>query len=495
MLAMKFNNINILLLGITVILLSCKKEAKLNPIPSTLISDSNSFDNADRIAHQVNGLYASFKGSGFWGTSYIYYSEARSGDFVATNLNPTRGALSYMMTVDPGTSDVSSVWAQGYQIINACNVFLDGMEAKGRDAVGAGLGDNYIAEARLLRGLAYYYLLQLYADPYIKNQGASPGLPLRLTPNRGLSDYNLARSTVAEVYTQVLADLDFAEANLPDKYSSVALNATRAHKNTAISAKTKVYLSMGKYAQVITEGNKMVPLSAPYVAKTGVANGLQPDVTTVFKAPYTSAESIFSMPFTSNDAPGTSLGNAYLPDGQNATGFGKTGTGDYYLFEGGIVSDAGWKASDARRSFIFTTAAGVNKGRQWCVKYATGSPFTDYIPVIRYAEVLLNLAEALANENGLDLRALALVNAVRQRSDATTTITAVDKQDLINKIVNERHIEFFGEGIRNSDLMRLQLPVPAKTPIGSTPIPMINAGDPNYLWPIPNSESLYNKAL
>jgi hypothetical protein len=492
---MKLRNINIAILGIMVILISCNKETKLNPIPTTLISDINAFDTPERIANQVNGLYATFKGTGFWGTGYIYYSEARAGDFVATNLNPTRGALSYMMTVDPGTSDVSSVWAQGYQIINGCNVFLEGMGAKGGEVVGADLNKNYVAEARLLRGLTYYYLLQLYADPYTKNQGTSPGLPLRLTANKGLSDYNLARSTVAEVYTQVISDLDFAEANLPEKYSSAALNTTRAHKNTAIAAKTKVYLSMADYGKVITEANKMVPVAAPFVAQAGVANELQPDVTTVFKAPYTSAESVFSMPFTSNDAPGTSLGNAYLPDGANATGLGKTGTGDYYLFESGVVAAPDWSPSDKRRALIFTTASGVNKGRLWSTKYSTGSPFTDYIPVIRYAEVLLNLAEALANVNGVDPRALALVNAVRQRSDATTVITATDKNELVNKIVHERHIEFLGEGIRNSDLMRLRLPVPAKTPIGSSPIPQINPENPNYLWPIPNDESLYNTAL
>jgi hypothetical protein len=492
---MKLRNINIAMLGIMIILISCNKETKLNPIPTTLISDINAFDTPDRIANQVNGLYATFKGTGFWGTGYIYYSEARAGDFVATNLNPTRGALSYMMTVDPGTSDVSSVWAQGYQIINGCNVFLEGMAAKGGEIVGADLNKNYVAEARLLRGLAYYYLLQLYADPYTKNQGTSPGLPLRLTANKGLSDYNLARSTVAEVYTQVISDLDFAEANLPDKYGSAVLNTTRAHKNTAVAAKTKVYMSMADYGKVIDEANKMVSSAAPFVAATGVANALQANVTTVFRAPYTSTESVFSMPFTSNDAPGTSLGNAYLPDGANATSLGRTGTGDFYLFESGIVAAPDWKPSDMRRSLIFSTPSGVNQGRLWSTKYSTGSPFTDYIPVIRYAEVLLNLAEALANVNGVDPRALALVNAVRQRSDATTTITAADKSDLIQKIVHERHIEFLGEGIRNSDLMRLRLPVPAKTPRGSSPIPQINPENPNYLWPIPNDESLYNTAL
>ena len=474
---------------------SCNKEASLNPIPTTLISDISAFETAERIGNQVNGLYATFKGTGFWGSNYIYYSEARAGDFIATNLNPTRGGMTYQMTVDPGLMDVSDVWTQGYQIINGANVFLAGMDSKGTAVVGEAIGKNYIAEARLLRAISYYYLLQLYATPYTKDQGAGKGLPLRLTPNKGLSDYNLARSSVADVYKQILDDLDFAESNLPLQYSSPALNTTRAHKNTAIAFKTKVYLSMGKYEKVITEANKIVPAAAPFISPTGVKNALITDVSLVFKAPFTSVESIFSMPFSNTDRPGVSLGNAYLPDGANALGLGKSGTGDFYIYEGGIVSDPNWKVTDSRRSLLFKTPTGSNAGRLWCIKYLSGSPYTDYVPVIRYAEVLLSLAEALANENGVDTRALALLNTVRQRSDNTTTLAAGTKQELIDLIVNERHIEFVGEGIRNNDLMRLKLPVPAKTPSGGSPISQVNPDNPNYLWPIPNSETLYNKDI
>ncbi|ANH82234.1 hypothetical protein A8C56_15815 [Niabella ginsenosidivorans] len=493
---MKKKQINIfLVVALIVSAAACNKNEKLNPLPTTLISDLSAFETPDRISNQVNGLYATYKQGGFWGSGYLYYSEARAGDFIATNLNPTRGALSYQMIVDPATADVANVWEQGYQVINGCNVFIEGMEKQGNAVVGDETGKNYVAEARFLRALAYYYLLQLYADPYTKNAGASPALPLRLTANRGLADYNLARSSVAQVYNQVISDLNFAEQNLPDQYSTALLNTTRAHKNTAIAAKTNVYLSMGKYDSVVYEANKIVSASAPFAAPSGVANALAADITAVFKAPYTSAESVFSMPFSATDVPGTSLGNAYLPDGTNATGLGTSGTGDFYLFENGVVNEPSWSADDKRRSFVFRTPSGPNTGRLWCVKYRLSSPYIDFIPVIRYAEVLLNLAEALANLNGVDNKALALLNAVRNRSDNATTITAGNKQELIDKIITERHIEFFGEGIRNADLMRLQKPVPAKTPSGGSPVAAVAPGTSNYIWPIPNSEALYNRGL
>lgn len=474
---------------------SCDYDEKLNPTPSTLVSEITAFENADRITNQVNGLYATFKEGGFWGSQYIYYSEARAGNFVETTLNPTRGGLSYQMSVDASTSDVDNVWTQGYQIINACNLFMERLEMTGTEVMGEDLTRNYMAEARFLRGTTYYYLLQLYAQPYLKDNGASRGLPLRVTANTGLADYNLKASSVAEVYDFIIGDLNFAEENLPDTYASQLLNTTRAHKNTAIAMKTNVYLAKGDYAQVITEANKMVPNTAPFVAASGVANQLEANIENVFTPPFTTNENILSMPFSANDVPGTSLGNAYLPDGANATGLGTSGTGDYYMLEHGVVADPDWKASDDRRKLIFITPSGSAAGRFWCLKYKMGTPYADFVPVMRYAQVMLNLAEALAKENGLDTRAIELLNAIRQRSDATTTFNPGTPDELVDLIDQERNIEFVGEGIRNIDLVRQLKPIPRKAPNGGSPVPEVKPTDPNYIWPIPTSETIYNTIL
>lgn len=486
-----------LLLIISVYTISCTKTDSLYPVPTTLIADASAFETSARISNQINGLYATFKGTGLWGSGYILYSEARAGEFISSNQNPLQGGLTYMMLTDPGTTDVNIVWLQAYQTINACNVFLEGMDAKGKKVVGDSLYNNYTAEAKVLRAVTYYSLLQLYAKPYTNNSGKNPGVPLRLKANTGLADYNLARSSVDSVYKQILSDLNFAETNLPAKYATAALNTTRAQKNTAIAFKTKVYLSMGDYTNVVNEANKIVSTAAPFITTNtaNTAHSLPADITTVFKTPYTSTESIFSIAFATGDAPGNSLATNFLPNSADGVGLGSAGTGQFYVFASGIAADVNWKTTDKRRNFLFTTASGTNKGRLWCAKFAVGTPYTDYMPVVRYAEVLLNLAEALANLNGLDTRATAILNAVRGRSDATTVFKPTDKADLISKILNERRIEFFGEGIRNADLMRLGLPIPAKTPVGATPVPASNPTDGNYIWPIPNNESLYNKLV
>jgi hypothetical protein len=148
-------------------------------------------------------------------------------------------------------------------------------------------------------------LLSLYCRPFADGSGSQLGVPLRLRAETGPGNNDLARSTVAQVYAQILQDLDFAEQNLLATNGTALLNTTRAHKNAAIAFKTRVYLNMQRYGDVITEANKIVSATAPFKAATGVAHELQANVKNVFSTPYTTTESIFSMPFTSNDLPGT----------------------------------------------------------------------------------------------------------------------------------------------------------------------------------------------
>ena len=106
--------------------------------------------------------------------------------------------------------------------------------------------------------------------------------------------------------------------------------------------------------------------------------------------------------------------------------------------------------------------------------------------------MLLNLAEALArvNSGGVDARALALVNAVRKRSDPSATVTAATSADLVNAILLERRIELLGEGFRSTDILRLLQPIPAKGSIAAkTP------AEQGYIWPISSDEMSLNRLM
>ncbi len=478
-----------MLSSVMMMAVSCSKET-LSPVPTTSISDANAFATTDRILGQVKNLYAGMRSGSFYGGRYIIYNDIRADEFINELTNVVTGYDVWNGTMNnSSTNSVVSLWAQAYFTINLCNVFLDGMAASGNTVVGSTLAANYNAEAKMVRAICYYSLLQLYARPYSDGAGSKPGLPLRLQGNTGSGNYDLARSTVAQVYQQVLDDLNFAETNLPLTYGSAAQlsNVTRGHKNTAIAFKTRVYLSMQKYTEATTEANKIVSATPPFTAATGVPFALQSDITKVFASPYITTESVLSMPFN---------GTTETPGGQNQLGYyyGQTGlnggNGEYSLNTNGIIANAGWTATDKRRSLIYT----ATNGKKFVSKYPSVSPFTDYAPVMRYSEVLLNLAEAkVRTSNTVDAQAVALLNAVRNRSDASTIFTVASfatAADLIAAILTERRIEFLGEGLRAPDLARLALPIPAKGSIAAIPF-----SAQNYIWPISATELQLNKLM
>jgi hypothetical protein len=247
---------------------------------------------------------------------------------------------------------------------------------------------------------------------------------------------------------------------------------------------------MGKYDSVIAAANRIVSAAAPFTAPKNVAFALQTDVTKVYGTA-TTTENVLSMPMTTTtgDNPGTQnqLGYYFGATSKN----GGVGNGEFSLNAKGVIADSSWKSqTDKRRSFITSSGSGATF-RRWLTKYTAPSPYTDYVPVIRYPEVLLSLAEAIARTtNAVDTRAVALLNAVRNRSDASTTFTPASfatVADLTSAILEERNIEFLGEGLRNNDLMRLQMTIPAK---GSAPAK--GPADVGYIWPISSVELSLN---
>jgi len=479
----KYSTKIILFAALMVAMTACQKE-KLTTPPQTSVVSDNAFSTSQRITNQVLSLYASMKSGLFLGGRAQVAQDIRGEEFLSQSTNLVTGRDVWSLNVANNTTFIRVVWSQAYLTINRANVFIDGMNEKAIALVGQSTANNYIAEARFIRAVSYYYLLQLYAKPFADANGSKPGLPLRIKGITLSGDYDLARSTVAQVYDQIIQDLDFAEANLPATYATSSLQVTRAHKNTAIAFKTRVYLSMQRYTDVIREANKIIPLIPPFKATSGVPHELQSDIVSVFTSPYTTSESILSMPMSNVTGD--------IPGGQNQMGFywlnasGSNGTGEFSLNPTGIIGDPSFASTDRRRAFIFNHSS----GRQYLTKFPTGGNYTDWVPVIRWAEVMLNLSEALARQNGLDARSLALLNAVRQRSSSGVVLAPATAGDLINAILKERRMEFLGEGLRNIDLMRLLQTIPAKADA-----PSKSLNEQQYIWLIPAEELALNNLM
>ncbi len=461
------------------LLTACDSEKLLNPAPETAITGANAFDTPERILGLVNGVYKSAKGGNFYGGNYYTYSEVRGEEFINRTSNTFTAFEAWNHTLNASSNFIAGFWAQGYETINNANILIAGIGGH-PGVVSEALAKQYVAEAKFVRALSYFDLVTAYARPYNEDKGASKALPLRLLAETTAANNDLKRSTVAEVYAQILKDLDEAEANLPLSYGTALLNSTRAHRNTAIALKTRVYLNSGQWAKVIDEAKKIVSAEAPFSAASGVKHKLE-NIVEIFTTNYTSSESILSVPMTELD---NVTGQTSFPYVINANS-------EYNLNPAGIWGDAEWRTSDLRRTFA-RTASGV----QFLTKYAKPSPFLDYLPIIRYSEVLLNYAEAAAR-TGDTATATALLKAVRNRSDASYEFpkeAISTQQALVAAILKERRIELLGEGLRSNDIVRNLLPFPAKSGNGLV-APEVLPSQTNYVFPLPNTEIITNKLL
>jgi hypothetical protein len=475
---------SIILLFLVILTIGCNDDL-LNTSPKDNFSDLTVFDNISRVEQQVNGLYASVKNGNFLGGRSFVYHEVRAENFLNETANVVTGFSVWNHTVRPeNVNDVANYWLTAYLAINRMNVFLEGIDKNGDKLKSQGVTDQQLnqfkGEARFLRALSYFNLMQLYGFPFADGNGSKLGVPLQLKANVASGDNNLERAKGSEVYDAIVSDLNFAEENLPLTRSSVYYSTVRAVKTAAIALKTRVFLHMLKYDEVVKEANKIVSETAPFKSNLGIAHTLAPTVAEAFTTPFTHPERIFNLPFTTQDLPGNqnSLGSYFNP--------GPRGVGDFSLNPNGLINDTlNWPNIDDRRKFIFFNSS--NNKKYWD-KFPTGPQNTDFVPVIRYAEILLNLSEALVKLNGNNAKSLSLLNTVRQRSKSPAHKSFNSATELLDAILIERQIELFGEGFRGIDLQRQLKPLPGKLNIAE-----VRFDSPAYLWPIPTIELATNK--
>jgi hypothetical protein len=493
---MNMRNIIKITIAFTLLLtIGCSKEF-LDPVPQTSLSDLTVFDTKDRVVAQVNGMYDAMKSANYLGGRYQVYNDLRADNFIPKSSNGVTNYQTWNHTVISSTNEVQNCWGAIYGAINTINIFKEGLDAawtgnKLTGKITQAEYDQYRSEALALRALCYFDLLQLYAKPYVNGAGSNPGVPLRLKAEKTSENSDLARSTVVEVYTQILADLNAAEPLAILTYGNALLNNSRVHRNTIIAIKAKVYLHMGNWAAVNTETAKIVSATAPFTATTGVTFALAATQAAIWASPYTAAESIFSMPMTATDNPGSqnSLPYYYYPTTSEA----------HYLNTAAGTAYALMDATDSRKSGLLTSAVAGVGTCYFLSKWQDAVSHTNSAPIMRYAEVLLSRAEALVRAgSAVTQESVNLLNAVRTRSFATggyTLASFATANDFYTAVLNERNIEFLGEGVRNMDLLRLNLTIPAKNGGSMGNVAAVTNSSPTYIWPIPTTELTFNKLM
>ena len=330
---------------------------------------------------------------------------------------------------------VEVTWTDTYQAINVCNEVLAEVAQEEDSALQA----KYEGEAKFIRGALYFELVRLFGKDWSDGDpAANLGVPLKLEPTDLTydSEANLIdRNTVAEVYTQVLADLTDAIALLPEENFGAGNKNIFATSWAAKAMLARVHLQRQEYDEARVLANDVIE-NGPFQ--------LIDRVDRVYNQSINTSEDIFALQITNQD--------------QSPTGVSETNSFQTFYADrsfGGrrdmrILGThlALYDSTDDRRTLLFYEVGGNVFSGKYQDQFAN-------ISILRLAEMYLIRAEGnlLAggtqvgpNTPGADLQVL------RARSNAP----AASDTPTIEDIMLERKLELCFEGHFLHDIRRRQ---------------------------------------
>lgn len=392
---------------------------------------------------------------------------------------------------------ISNNWTSLYRAIAYSNTALDKLPQA--DAMTPEQIASYSAELRFLRAFNYFNL--------VRHWGA---VPLRTEEN--MVDWDLPKSSVSEVYAFIVEDLKFAVQNAPDMPRLVGTPG----KNAAKGLLAQVYLYTQDYPESLRLSREVVNSNQYSLVEVSSAR----DFDGVFGYDLvTSPEEVFYLKTSRTDGKTwnyisyTAHPQYEIEPGQRMlNGFG------YYTHYTDLRNEviSSWDQNDLRYQrnigpYVFGADA-YGEHTALLTKYwdpnASGTGANVSVPLLRYSDVLLTLAEASARvAGGPTDESLEALNKLRRRAygqspntpDAELDYQLADissMEDFIEVLINESRYERFNEAKHWDFIVRLGK---AQELVGE--YFNVNTGDyteiaeKHYLWKIPDSEFNYNKAL
>lgn len=418
-------------------------------------SDVNTaITNENQLQTAVFGIYDALQSNYAYGNYYITAQEILSdnGFVVFSNSNRFTDFNNYSHAIATGGS-ISNMWTIGYRAIARANFVLS-FEGQ---ITGTTVDRNF-AEAKALRAITLFNLVNYYARPYgTTNQEL--GIPV---PTGMKADVDLERKSVEEVYNQIIAGLEAAAPYLADDNDRFSQKAAYGFLSRVYLYK-KDYNKAQQYADLALAGVDLLDSS---------------DLESYYLDPLSYDETLFAIDFTALDNPGAN--DALFATWTIGGRYEDTmATSEFY----NLIP-----ASDARKDLYEEMSTTDNPLPYGVKKF--GGVDNDVI-VIRATEVLLNKIEALYYTN--QTAALnELVNWVQTYRDASYSFSGTG-QDLLDEILKQRRIELAFEGHRYFDLNRYQLPVIKGA--NCTENCTMEFSDYRRVFPIPFNEMNTNGAI
>jgi hypothetical protein len=532
---MKIKNMLAGCLIASLLLPSCAKNL-LNLQPTDQVNDELLWQNQSMVLTYTANFYAQLPSACLtpYPGGYLPWLLSDLTDD-ADAANPPVGPYTFFTSYDASSSPLNGAWTSRYQYIRRANVFLQNIDGVPGDK---SLNQRMKGEIKFIRAFFYFDLMNWFG-----------GVPIITTPQNDIdSTAFLPRNSMNECTDFLVSELTYAaDSCLPASYTADQWG--RITQGTALALMCRAQLYAGRWADAAATAKRIMGLGV---------YALQPSYASVFSnTNKMNTEVILSVQANNSS---TQLGNYFdnynQPPGYNGHGGYTCPTqnlvDDYEMQASGLpVTDpasgynpqAPYTGRDPRFAASVLYDSAVFKGRAmqmytggydvtaggsinaaWITK--TGYYLRKFMDetidltnpnsvssqnwiLFRYAEVLLNYAEAQNEASGPDASVYTAVNAIRERAGMPDLKTGLSQDGMRTAIRHERRIELVFEDERYWDIKRWQLATTqfstATTPIKNMTItlnPVTGSKtytegtvtetrifvDKEYLFPLPSTE-------
>lgn len=466
-----------ILIIISMILFSC--EDVLIEKPKAIVAESF-YNTPGELETAVNAIFSPLRSNNCFGALYTWQLE------VYSDFQIGRGSYAVLNNYDgldnTNINRIGQIWDQFFLAIRNANLVIENAPS----ATAASESDiaRYIAEARFMRGLIYFYM--------IPNWGKLP-----IVTESNYKDLNIPLSSADEVYDLIIGDLRYAEQNLPNSPSVPG----RPTKWSAKSVLSHVHFTRGNYKNAMESSNEVI--------NSGEFSLVRVDAVEDFQNLYgpklvTTSEEIFYIKYNNES------GWWYPVFMHHPSDPYFTGNGLFALYMDTVLLQNRWNewdGMDLRKSLYYPWEFGLGEHTMLNNKFMDteiiNNAANDF-PLYRYADILLIYAEAAARvNNSATPDGMEKLNMVHRRAYGENPLEPSkfdfqiedysDLSSFLDLILMERGYETYYEGGKRwLDLKRLGTEKARQVIKEATGK---DISDRHFLWPFPTSEFDLNEAM
>ncbi|WKN45604.1 RagB/SusD family nutrient uptake outer membrane protein [Tunicatimonas pelagia] len=414
-------------------------EEFLDEPPRTFQTPQGFFTNEQQLNEAVTAIYNINRQ--LVNNSHWRFGENRS-DNTSFQYNPADRGGSDSEEVDlflmsAANPVIGGYWNAAYSGISRANFALENLD--GVTFANEATRNIRRGEILFLRSWFYFNLAQLWGDvPYVTSAGNSP--------DEILSDEFLERTPVAQVYENILADIQEAIDLLPNP-SEIA--SGRANAGAALMLKAKMHMALQQF-------NEAIPLLEQM---QGLGYTLLPDYRSVFDpANKNHSESVFEIQHSVALGQGSDFMSRFVPFNSGNDILGDSGPANPRAGQNQPTQSLinVYDTTDARFQHNISFYEDSTSVEPWMSKFDFGFPVQGLqdvnFPMFRYADALLMLAECYQEVGGGD--PVAILEQIRTRALPDPSLSPGELADLAQTIANERRRELAFENHRWFDLLR-----------------------------------------